>query len=765
MQSVAAYQLMPDHLAVAFGAILPWLELVTAFCLIASRWTSEAALLAISLGVLFLIAQGTAMARGLVIDCGCFARAEEFVGWATIGRTTLFTGLAWLTWWVSRKDYRVMLRSRSPQNKHQFSLLVLLFALLPVLPIAASMQDRGAARQYFRAFDELRTLSEDDWGIIQAYAQNPLGRPANIDQVLERAASAMASLRRAGSDRLFHTVEMERRNLNSGYPSYIPDFRKAMILLKARAHYAAETGDVVGAAESVATIYRMADHVSQGYLPSLSNLSATLIHSAESVRGWMTENGHMTAESSVVMLQAVGLLSPDDPTRVIDAIVAENEATLAFLMVSHDRGEFTAVDEYLENYRRDPIDVSELTVDDVGAIVDEVRWGTARAIEIGMMSDPEEAQDAFNRLKDQLSPEASAFMSIDVGSLSRYLISAHASRDQVQEARKELTLIAGGQIDPKILRNAAVLYIQAAALLDDSNEGDEHTSTETARRVVALLKDATSLEKCDFSAALNDPDHLRSAVPRYLHGLHRAVVEILYDFPSPHDPHDIGPAPDELHALPAEVRLAIGLGVSHHLAQDGPVASSVVASRLFEASMQFADIFRHQLRGRPAVQEDIAEVLERFTAADPFGFRAGAVRQREEWARSLTSSSSMSEVEKVDRRKRISGWSSADFLAASLVALLRGSQETTSYLSRDALLLLQQLQRAQPFFSFDAALDTLRVVQLSEQPGRPELDLEEIASVAEDLSGIDDVAIRASETFLTFRTMIRLTDTIDNTDD
>jgi putative oxidoreductase len=62
--------LLPNLLAV----ILPWVELLTGAALIVGMWRREASLIAATLLVVFIVAVGQALLRGIDIEnCGCFA--------------------------------------------------------------------------------------------------------------------------------------------------------------------------------------------------------------------------------------------------------------------------------------------------------------------------------------------------------------------------------------------------------------------------------------------------------------------------------------------------------------------------------------------------------------------------------------------------------------------------------------------------------------------------------------------------------------------
>ena len=72
VRAVRAYRLLPESLVapVAFG--LPVVEIAVGLALLAGVFVRTAALASAVLLVLFLVGVGSAWARGLQIDCGCF---------------------------------------------------------------------------------------------------------------------------------------------------------------------------------------------------------------------------------------------------------------------------------------------------------------------------------------------------------------------------------------------------------------------------------------------------------------------------------------------------------------------------------------------------------------------------------------------------------------------------------------------------------------------------------------------------------------------
>lgn len=72
VMAVQAYELLPNSVAIAVGTVLPYAELLLGGLLVTGLATRVAAGASAALMAAFLIGIGSAWARGLSIDCGCF---------------------------------------------------------------------------------------------------------------------------------------------------------------------------------------------------------------------------------------------------------------------------------------------------------------------------------------------------------------------------------------------------------------------------------------------------------------------------------------------------------------------------------------------------------------------------------------------------------------------------------------------------------------------------------------------------------------------
>ena len=78
------YKILPDELIGPAASAIPWIEVLSGFCLLAGLRTKGGALAISGLLAMFIVILIISAARGLDVECGCFSGVERRVGFLTI---------------------------------------------------------------------------------------------------------------------------------------------------------------------------------------------------------------------------------------------------------------------------------------------------------------------------------------------------------------------------------------------------------------------------------------------------------------------------------------------------------------------------------------------------------------------------------------------------------------------------------------------------------------------------------------------------------
>lgn len=89
--SIWAFQIVPNAVVMPMALMLPIFEIAAGLLLIIGRITGSAALAILLLTAVFTAAIGSALGRGLTLDCGCFGQGAPTVSgmWLDLGRDLL----------------------------------------------------------------------------------------------------------------------------------------------------------------------------------------------------------------------------------------------------------------------------------------------------------------------------------------------------------------------------------------------------------------------------------------------------------------------------------------------------------------------------------------------------------------------------------------------------------------------------------------------------------------------------------------------------
>lgn len=102
--AIFRYQLVLHVTINALAIVLPWLEVLAAFCVIAvPRYRRAAALVLLGLLVVYTAAVAINLVRGMDTDCGCFSSAVDPIRWRHVWRNAGFMLLTLVALWEPRQ--------------------------------------------------------------------------------------------------------------------------------------------------------------------------------------------------------------------------------------------------------------------------------------------------------------------------------------------------------------------------------------------------------------------------------------------------------------------------------------------------------------------------------------------------------------------------------------------------------------------------------------------------------------------------------------
>lgn len=103
-QAVANYRILPLALVNAAAVILPWVEVLAGASLVLGLFLPGGSLLTAGLLLIFAVALGFDLWRGIDISCGCFGTSEARVTWLYVLRDAALCCMACFVWVFSGRS-------------------------------------------------------------------------------------------------------------------------------------------------------------------------------------------------------------------------------------------------------------------------------------------------------------------------------------------------------------------------------------------------------------------------------------------------------------------------------------------------------------------------------------------------------------------------------------------------------------------------------------------------------------------------------------
>ncbi|MHC4100231.1 MAG: hypothetical protein ACYSW1_05015 [Planctomycetota bacterium] len=523
------------------------------------------------------------------------------------------------------------------------SLAVVAAVLVAAGPVAGQTADsRNAAAWYQRSFARLGSIqiTDDEWKAIREYQRDPHAAPsATVRAVLARAEPALSAARR-GARQGHNDFGLD---YSQGYELLLPhlsQLRNVGRLMAADAKLRLHDGSASTAADQIASMYRMSDHLGTDATIISSLVGQVIFEAADQMAASGIDRGAFGPAESTALRDALKQLGPDDPFAMIGAIETEKLIMVDWLRERYAEAEDRA--SLFEDFSMEPgaeEALAGLTLMDQtqfeGAL-DEADETLGRVIEAFKMDDPNEARFVLEQIVAECQNGEHGPLAMLMPSYSRLYEKLLEARAQVAERDAQLAAIIAGTVAPGELANAAVLYLQVVEMIGQIDPArleqllevasqplqpieDEPAETlRSAAGIVETLRRAAQIPRCDFSIVYG---RYAPVIPGYLAGLRQAGRLLAADAV-----RMLQEAEDDQ----AAERMAICFRMSAHLAGDPIIASTLVSHNVFNG----ADELTRWALGNDAFSVDDRARLfvgvEAMPRKDPFGYVAAVRAAREQ---------------------------------------------------------------------------------------------------------------------------------------
>ncbi|MHC5001536.1 MAG: hypothetical protein ACYTJ0_00265, partial [Planctomycetota bacterium] len=508
-------------------------------------------------------------------------------------------------------------------------------------PAAFGQTDnRNGATWYQRAFEIRPQLTEEQRDLVDRYRRNPVGPPpAELRQVLGQYTGAMGHLRRGARQK----YSDYRLDYDQGFSLALPHLASSRHLaqvMQTDAMVQLHDGNVAGAMDRIAAIYRMGGHVGQDRIVISSLVAQAVWSTGDDALQIALDRGLLGPAEASVMLDAARDLPSADPFNFVEAAFMEYELAAITLQGQMDEDGMLDLDLFVPQDAEVDESLRMMTAEELDGQLDLYGEYIDAVAEIYVENDPETGEAALKALEERLGDgEFGELAQIVAPAMSRAFANKQRIEGRLAARIGLLEKIAAGA-DARPHANAAVWYLRAVEQLhrrpaaelaalrrDDPSpaapiEEPVATLLADAGDVLATLREAAALTRCDFSfahEALTPP--APALAPPYAVGLRDLQRTLLAEIRLQMERGD--------HAA-LEDRLRIAWSMVKHLETD-PMFSTAISNH--QAFNRLVALTTHAIETGAVTPEQRAalhSLANQLRRTDPFGYVAAIIKARED---------------------------------------------------------------------------------------------------------------------------------------
>ncbi|UCD75672.1 MAG: hypothetical protein JSV91_01910 [Phycisphaerales bacterium] len=580
--------------------------------------------------------------------------------------------------------------------RHILAPLLIWAVLMSVVSSAAGQWDRRNAATWYRKVveasgweyetnstypDSVRLLTSEERDLLNAYREDPSGGPSpEVRRVLAKAAPMMEWLHR-GSQQRYSDFQLDYSQGFSLLLPHLAPLRNAARVMHADALARLHDGDVNGAVDRIASVYRMSGHVGNDRIIISSLVGGAVFDIADAATQTGLDQTALSPFDSAVLLNALKRLEPVDPFGMIESVAMEQAVAVDWLSAElgteEQRSRYLQEEGWLVGEEGDRA-ILEMTDEEFAAELDGYDRMMDRVVEAFANPDREAGRAALERIAEECSGgEFGVLASLITPTFSGILDHIEQSEQKLKARTEQLEKLASGEVKPEEEANAAIYYEQGIELLrkidldrldaacafgaGESEQPDEAIieTLDSGRPVVDLFREGSLKRRCDFGFLR--PGRQAHLCPPYLAGMHDALRFIIADARRLMAAGQIDAAVD---------RLAICCRVVAHLTGDEPLLSAPVGHGAFKHVHELVQILVKSPEFTDEKRGPLIAAAESIVRKDPFGYISSVTATREKLTWQLQRRSwtlSESEREALEKAVAYLGQLSGDQLLYILV--------------------------------------------------------------------------------------------------
>ena len=535
----------------------------------------------------------------------------------------------------------------------------------------------NAATWYSKAIERWKSLPQEQRDMLMNVDE---AGPTAEQRALVSELGGVIELVRRGSSQQFSDFGLDHTQGISLLLPHLSELRSLARLINLDARIRLESGDSSGAAEALATMYRMSDHVSDDRVAISSLVGQAIFTISDQTVQQALDEGKLNAGDAMTLLKASSRFSPSDPFAYAEAVMMEQEMVISSVedMLLAENGEQTPADLAEMVGGPVPFEVATMSKEDLRIDLGRLDLLMDRVVETFLIEDRERGEFELKELEKELeSGEHGFFAKLMLPAIGKLYERMVESEEKLGSRIKSLKEIASGEVTPGEAANAALWYLSGIEELEKMPEEkraqyraiaakpapiEESVARDlqNAKQAYGIFLQGSQLKRCDFTFARDSQPRLQRM---YVAGMRDAAKFLHADALRVAQQKDMSGAVE---------RLAVCFRMSKHLGDDQSLLASLAAHEIFATTAALSTELLADST-TDSQKETLLDAVARTSRKDPFGYIGAIVSDRAlalQWLYDMGASEPAQDEGNTDPspRKVVNSWD-ADHLLSVLMLL------------------------------------------------------------------------------------------------